>query len=82
MRRLSTFGSGNGATPPGSNPVASATSSGPAMRARVAPAARAIFSESARRSPGTITTIGRPSQSKTSDLTIWPSSQPAARAAA
>ncbi len=45
------------------------------------PAARAIFAASARRSPGTSASTERPSQSKTSDLTIWPSSQPTACAA-
>ena len=38
--------------------------------------ARATLAPSARRSPGTSTTTGRPSQSKTSDLTICASSQP------
>ena len=45
------------------------------------PAARATLRESARRSPGTITTHGLPSQSNTSDLTICPSLQPTACAA-
>src|SRR5207247_7126912 len=81
MNRRSTRGSGNGATAPGSKPVASVTSSGPAIRASRQPAARAILSASALRSPGTRATTGRASQRKTSDFTIWPSSQPTTRAA-
>ena len=66
-----TPGAGNGATPPGSKPVAARTSSGRATRARRAPAAAATLVSSARRSPGTSASVGRPSQMKTSDLTIW-----------
>ena len=43
---------------------------------------RAIFPVSALRSPGTSATTGAPSQTRTSDLTIWPSVQPMASAAA
>ena len=57
------------------------TSAARAIRASAAPAARAILSRSARRSPGTSATTGRPSQTTTIDLTIWAIGQPAARAA-
>src|SRR5207247_5885793 len=45
------------------------------------PAARAIFSVSPRRSPGTSASTGLSSQTTMSDLTMSPTSQPAARAA-
>ena len=57
------------------------TSSAPAILALRDPAARATLRESAFRSPGTSTTNGFPSQSKTSDFTICSSLQPTARAA-
>ena len=82
MKTVATRGSGNGATAPGSKPVASLTSSVPAIRANGLPPTAAIFAASARRSPGTSTTTGRPPQSKTSDLTICPRSHPMTRAAA
>ena len=63
-------GSGNGATAPGSKPVARATSSARRDAGRRRPPRAATFSGSARRSPGTSASTGRPSQSKTSDLTI------------
>ena len=72
---------GNGATPPGSKPVACTTSSGLATRTSAAPTRRAIAASSARRSPGTSASTKAPSQTRTSDLTIWPSSQPTASAA-
>src|SRR5579884_498885 len=72
---------GNGATPPGSKPVASTTSSARAMRASRAPSSRATFRCSTRRSPGTSARTYAPSQTRTSDLTICSSLQPAARAA-
>src|SRR5581483_2811148 len=78
----STFGSGNGHTAPGAKPVSSSTSSGEATRARRAEAAAATLRATARRSPGTMATTGRPSQRKTTDLTIWSSLQPTAPAAA
>jgi hypothetical protein len=81
MKTEATRGSGKGATAPGSNPVASRTSSVPAIRAVGLPAASAIFVASARRSPGTSTTTVRPAQSKTSDFTICERLQPMARAA-
>jgi hypothetical protein len=74
-------GSGNGATPPGSKPVASSTSFALATLALPQPIAAATLPASARRSPGTITTTGSPSHRKTSDLTISDGSQPTARAA-
>src|SRR6266508_1429102 len=77
----STRRSGKGATAPGAYPVASSTSAAPATRAFAAPARAATFCGSARRSPGTSTRTGRPSHSKSSDLTIWRNSQPTARAA-
>jgi hypothetical protein len=73
--------SGKGATAPGSKPVASTTCAGLATFARVAPAARATFFASARRSPGVRATTKRSPQSKTTDFTICARSQPAARAA-
>ena len=81
IRTRSTLGSGKGATEPGAKPVASSTSAPRATRASIAPAACATFARSTRRSPGTSTTTGRPSQRTTIDLTIWPIGQPAARAA-
>src|SRR5688572_3152562 len=73
-------GSGNGATAPGGKPVAATTSSRVATLAEPAPTALAIFAPSARRSPGTRATTGRPSQTKTRVLTIWPASTPSALA--
>src|SRR5439155_1130052 len=73
---------GNGATAPGSKPVARSTSEARAMRADDAPSAAATLLSSARRSPGTSASAYAPSQTKTSDLTIWPTAQPTARAAA
>ena len=82
MSTCATAGAGNGATPPGSKPVAARTSAGFATRAAFAPATAATFVSSARRSPGTSASVGRPSQMKRSDLTIWPSDAPTAFAAA
>src|SRR4029079_4133556 len=65
----------------GANPVASSPSSGFATRAESASTSWAIFPASPRRSPGTSATTARPSQTKTSDLTIWASSHPTASAA-
>src|SRR5918996_1284570 len=81
IRTVSMRGSGNGATPPAGKPVASATASGAADLTRRQPAARPTLPASARLSPGTMTTIARPSQEKTSDLTIWLSGAPVAREA-
>src|SRR6476659_4569281 len=77
-----TPGAGKGATPPGSKPVAAWTSSGRATRAYRVPAAAATLFSSARRSPGTSASVGRPSQTKTRDLTICPREAPTALAAA
>src|SRR3954470_23784032 len=89
-----TPGAGKGATPPGSKPVAAWTSSGLATRAyRVSAAAATLFSPAvwgapspwsapARRSPGTSASVGRPSQTKTRDLTICAREAPTAVAAA
>src|SRR3954471_1141300 len=77
-----TPGAGKGATPPGSNPVAARTSSGRATRAYRVPAAAATLFSSARRSPGTRARVGRPSQTKTRDLTICAREAPTAFAAA
>ena len=72
---------GNGATAPGSKPVASSD----LVRIRdphvAAPTAAATFASSARRSPGISARTYSPSQTKTSDLTICSSRQPTARAA-
>ncbi len=83
VRSSSTRGTpcANGATAPGAKPVACSTSAGRAARAVAAPTALLTFSTSARRSPGTSTSTGRPSQRTTSDFTICPSEQPTASAA-
>ena len=75
-------GTGKGETPPGSKPVTANTSSGRATRAERAPAAAATFAASARRSPGTSASTGRPSHTNTSVFTISAASQPTAAAAA
>ena len=49
-----------------------------ATLADAAPTALATLAPSARRSPGTRATTGRPSQTKTRVLTIWPGSTPSA----
>ena len=77
----STLGSGNGATAPGAKPVASSTSAARAIRAFGRAAGRARSSPVGAPVAGNEHEHGRPSQTKTSDLTIWPSVQPAARAA-
>src|SRR5262245_35756429 len=71
----------NGATAPGVKPVARSTSIPRATRAEPAPTARATFSVSHRRSPGTSATTAPESQTRTIDFTIWLSSQPTAAAA-
>ena len=80
-RMTSTRGSGNGATAPGANPVASSTSRADATRADSEPAIRATFSGSPRRSPGTSATTGRSPHMRTSDLTICSRAHPTAAAA-
>src|SRR5581483_3708209 len=70
---------GNGATPPGSKPVACRTSSAVATRTSVTPSAAATSRSSARRSPGTSASTYAPSHTRTTVLTICERSHPTAR---
>ena len=78
MRTRATFGAGNGATAPGSNPVAAIDLLRLRRRARSPPGGGGEPLASTRLSPGTSASTGRPSQTKTRDFTISLRLQPTA----